>query len=253
MLLVIDAGNTNITLGAYKEDQLLFTARLATDTTLTGDQVAIAIHNLFELNQIPETGFRGGMISSVVPELTHALQNGVKKVIGKVPFTIGPEVKTGLDIKIDNPAELGADLIAGAVAAKAAYPLPALVVDLGTATKISVLDETGAFLGCSIAPGLRLSLNALANGASQLSQISLVEPKHAVGTNTVDSIRSGMVYGTADMLDGLCNRMEAELGTKIKTIVATGGLSGICSHCKHDMVRDPDLLLKGLKLIFEQN
>ncbi len=253
MLFVIDAGNTHITMGVYRDNNLLFTARVATDTTLTEDQIAVFISNLFALNKVDAAQIDGAIISSVVPELTLALKKGIEKIIGVTPYLVGPGVKTGLNIKIDDPGCLGADMVTTAVAAKAKYPLPALVIDLGTATKISALDESGAFLGCSISPGVRISLNALASGASQLSQISLVEPSHAIGTNTPDSMRSGIVYGTADMLDGLVDRMNAEMATPVKTIIATGGLSDICQYCRHQIIMEPDLILEGLKLIYQLN
>lgn len=253
MLLVIDAGNTNITIGIYKNDNLLFVSRLATDRTLTEDQFAININSIFSLNNLKGTGFDGAVISSVVPEITSALENGVKKVTGKKPTVIGPGIKTGLNIRLDSPAELGADLAATAVGALSKYPLPCLILDLGTATKITVLDETGAFLGGAIAPGIKISLNALAMGASQLSQISLKAPKKAIGSNTTECMRSGIVYGTADMLDGICARMEKELSVPVKTIVATGGLCSIVEHCTHPIVVDENLLLEGLKVIYEKN
>ncbi len=253
MLLVIDAGNTNITIGVYKGNDLLFVSRLATDRTLTEDQFAVNINSIFGLNGIEPERFIGGVISSVVPEITSALENGVKKVTGKRPLVLGPGIKTGLNIRIDSPSELGADLAATAVGALTQYELPCLILDLGTATKVTVLDETGAFLGGAIAPGVKISLNALANGASQLSQIGLKPPKKSIGTNTTECMRSGIVYGNADMLDGLCDRMQAELNVPIKTIVATGGLLDIAKHCRHDIVFNKDLLMEGLKAIYDKN
>lgn len=253
MLLVIDAGNTNITIGIYKDDDLLFVSRLATDRTLTEDQFAININSIFSLNNLKGTSFVGAVISSVVPEITSSLENGVKKVTGKKPIVLGPGIKTGLNIRLDSPAELGADLAATAIGALSKYPLPCLILDLGTATKITVLDETGAFLGGAIAPGIKISLNALAMGASQLSQISLKAPKKAIGTNTTECMRSGLVFGTADMLDGICTRMESELSVPVKTIVATGGLCSVVEHCSHKIIRDDNLLLEGLKVIYEKN
>lgn len=253
MLLVIDAGNTNITIGAYKDDELLFVSRLATEHTLTEDQFAINIKSIFSINGVEPEQFIGGIISSVVPEITAALEHGVKKVTGKRPLVLGPGIKTGLNIRIDSPSELGADLAATAVGALAQYPMPCLILDLGTATKVTVLDENGAFLGGAIAPGVKTSLNALAKDASQLSQITLCAPKKAIGSNTQECMRSGIVLGTADMLDGLCDRMQNELGAPVKTIVATGGLVDIAKHCRHEMIINNDLLLGGLKAIYDKN
>lgn len=253
MLLVIDAGNTNITIGAYQGDDLLFTSRLATDHSATRDRIAVDLSSIFRLNEIDRHGFSGAIISSVVPEISTALKQAVEKVTGQTPLLVGPGVKTGLNILTDNPAEVGADLVAGAVAAKNKYPLPAIIVDLGTATKVIALDQNGAFLGCSIAPGVEISLNALSSGASQLINISLSVPDHAIGTNTVDSMTSGLIYGTIDALDGQCDRFSAEIEGPVKTIIATGGLGRIAAGCRHDMVMDQDLILEGLKLIYQKN
>ena len=166
---------------------------------------------------------------------------------------VGPGLKTGLNILTDNPAEVGSDLVAGAVAAKNKYPLPAIVVDLGTATKVVALDKDGAFLGCSIAPGVSISLNALVGGASLLTNIAMHRPDHAIGTNTIDSMTSGLLYGTVDMLDGMCDRFAAEMTDPVQTIIATGGLGHIAAGCRHEMVMDQDLILEGLKLIYQKN
>ncbi len=253
MLLVIDAGNTNITIGTYKKDELLFVSRLATDRKATKDQLAISLESIFSLNAVKAKEFRGAIICSVVPEITQALSEAVSTLTGATPLIVGPGLKTSLNIKIDNPSELGSDLVADAVGAISKYPLPCLILDLGTATKISVVSKEGAFLGCTISPGVKISLGALAEGASQLSQISLTSPTHTIGTNTADSIRAGIVYGTADMLDGLCNRIEEELGGPVASIIATGGLSMIAKYCKHDIIFDENLVLLGLKTIYDKN
>ena len=253
MLLVIDAGNTNITVGVYKEDRLLFVSRLATSREATSDRFAIDFHALFRLHEIEDSELEGAVISSVVPEITNALRQAARQIIGKDAVIVGPGTKCGLNIKIDDPATLGADLVTTAVAAKELYPLPCLILDLGTATKVTALNAKGEFLGGSITPGVTLSMRALANGASQLPAISLEPPKHAIGTNTVDSMRSGIVFSTADLLDGMCVRFEKELDKPVKTIVATGGLSDIALLCSHDIVLNKDLMLQGLKIIYEKN
>ncbi len=254
MILVLDAGNTNITMGVYDGDKLLFVSRLATDHSRTEDQFAIDINSIFSLHHCKSVQFNGAVLSSVVPEITVALKHAVKKVTGHNPIVVGPGIKTGLDIRVDSPAYLGADLVAGAIAAIAKYPLPCLIMDLGTATKISVLDSTGAFRGCTISPGVEISIMALSNGASQLPHISLESPTHTIGTNNIDCMRAGIVYGTADMLDGLCDRIEKELKVPVKTVVATGGIAKeIISHCKRDVILNNDLLLEGLKLIYDKN
>ena len=254
MLLVIDAGNTNITIGVYKSDELLFVSRLATDRTITEDQFAINVNSILKINNIETDEFKGAVISSVVPELTRSIKKGVEMVTGKSPLVLGPGVKAGLNIKLDNPAELGADLCATAVGALSQYELPCIIVDLGTATKITILGENGDFLGGAIAPGLLISLDALANGASMLSSIALKSPKASIGTNTPECIRSGMVYGTADMVDGTIDRMSKEVSVPVKTIVATGGLSPVViKHCSHNIIVNRNLLMEGLKVIFEKN
>lgn len=254
MLLVIDAGNTNVTIGVFKRDELLFVSRLATDRTITEDQFAINLNSILKINGIEEPDFQGAAISSVVPELTRAIKKGVEMVTGKTPLVLGPGVKTGLNIKLDNPAELGADLCATAVGALSQYELPCIIVDLGTATKVTILGENGDFLGGAIAPGLLISLDALAGGASMLSSIALKSPKSSIGTNTPECIRSGMVYGTADMVDGTIDRMAKEVGVPVKTIVATGGLAPVViKHCRHSIVINKNLLMEGLKVVYEKN
>ncbi len=254
MLLTIDLGNTNITMGAYEGDRILFVSRLATDKAKTKDQYAVELNSIFGLYGLPPNGFRGAIIGSVVPELTMEMCEAVETVTGKKPVLLGPGTKTGLNILTDNPAHVGADLVAGAVAAAAKYPLPCLVVDLGTATKISVVDKSGSFTGCTISAGVAISLDALARRASQLPNISLTAPPRVIGKNTVDSMQSGTVYGTAAMIDGLCARIEDELGMKAGTVVATGGLSrDIVKNCRREILFNAELVLEGLKIIYEKN
>jgi len=247
-------GNTNITFGAYLEDELLFVSRLATDRERTKDQYAVELLNILMLNNISSKEFSGAIISSVVPELTAAISSAVEKIISIKPMLLGPGLKTGMNILTDNPAQVGADLIAGSVAAASHYRLPCLIVDVGTATKISVVDENGSFCGCTITAGVAISLNALAHSTSQLPHISLTAPPHVVGKNTIDSMQSGAVFGTAAMIDGLCERIEDELGVKARTIVATGGFAAdiVCS-CKRKVIYNGELALEGLKIIYHKN
>lgn len=252
MLLTIDIGNTNINLGIFNGDELTMSARLATERQKTDDQFAIDFVNIFSVYGIKTTDIEGSVISSVVPEITVHIKNAVKSLTGKKVIVLSPGVKTGLNIMIDNPAQLGADLAAGAVGA-AEYPLPAFVVDLGTATKIFAVDENKGFRGCMIAPGVAISVKALTDTSSLLPAISLEPPKKACGTNTIESMQSGIVLGTAAMIDGLLDRFADELGEP-KTIIATGGLSSfITPVCKREMIYDSDLILKGLKTIHEKN
>ncbi len=253
MLLTVDIGNTNITLGAFEESALKFTARLATDTCKTADQYAVEIKNLLSLYYLDTEDIEDCIIASVVPSVGKSVGNAVSKLCHIVPLMLGPGVKTGLNIKIDNPAQLGADLVAGAVGALDSYTTPCVVIDMGTASTISVLDKNGTFLGGVIAAGVRLTLKALAENTAQLSAIHIEAPKSVIGANTTECMQSGLVYGTASMLDGLLNRIEKELG-ETPTVVATGGLSKeIITHCEYNIIYNENLLLDGLRVIYEKN
>lgn len=253
MLLAIDIGNTNITIGAYNSNFLNFTARLATDTRKTADEYAIDIKNILSLYSVEKEKIEDCIISSVVPTVAKSVSNAVSKLFSIVPLMLGPGVKTGLNIKIDNPAQLGADLVAGAVGAIDCYTMPCVVIDMGTATTISVLDKNASFLGGIISAGVRLTLNALAENTAQLTSIPIEAPKSVIGANTVESMQAGLVYGTAAMLDGLLNKITKELG-ETPTIVATGGLSrDIISLCENHIIYNENLLLDGLRVIYEKN
>lgn len=253
MLLAIDIGNTNITLGAYDSNILAFTARLATEQGKTADQYAIELKSLLSLYNIETEEIEDSIISSVVPQVAKSISAAVSKLCHIVPLILGPGVKTGLNIKIDNPAQLGADLVAGAVGAIDAYTLPCVVIDMGTASTVSVIDENGTFLGGVIAAGVRLTLKALAENTAQLTSIPIEAPPFVIGKNTVECMQSGLVFGTASMLDGLIEKIEQELG-QTPTIVATGGLSkDIIPHCKSNIIYNENLLLDGLRVIYEKN
>lgn len=253
MLLTIDIGNTHINLGLFKDDELLMSARLATERKKTSDQFTVDFLNIFSVYGINPKDIEGSIISSVVPQITIHIKNAVARLTGKKVIVLSPGVKTGLNILIDNPAQLGADLASVAVGAVNEYPTPAFIVDLGTATKICAVDDKRNFRGCSIAPGIAISLNALTETSSLLPEISLDPPKKACGTNTVESMQSGIVLGTAAMIDGLLDRFAEEMGEPA-TIIATGGLASfIAPVCKREMVLDQDLILKGLKVIYNKN
>ncbi len=253
MLLTIDIGNTNITLGAYEGNILSFTARLATDQKKTDDQYAVEIKSLLSLYELSPEDIEDAIISSVVPSVGKSISNAVSKLCHIVPLMLGPGVKTGLNIKIDNPAQLGADLVAGAVGALDCYTMPCVVIDMGTATTLSVLDKNGTFLGGAIAAGVRLTLRALAENTAQLTSIHIEAPESVIGANTVECMQSGLVYGTASMLDGLIMKISKELG-EVPTVVATGGLSKeIIPHCSTSIIYNENLLLEGLRVIYEKN
>lgn len=253
MILTIDVGNTNIVIGVYREEKLALTLRMKTDATKTEDEYMILFNSTLRVNRILPQEIEGSIISSVVPNLSSVLALAVEKLIGHAPLVVGPGIKTGFPIRIDDPSQLGSDLVVGAVGALAKYDPPLILIDMGTATTFSAIDANGAFLGGAICPGLRVSLGALTQQAAQLSQIELSAPKHAIGTNTNDSLRSGMILGCADMIDGMCKRFEAELGGKA-TVVATGGLSAkVLPYCSTKIYSEPTLLTDGLLALYKKN
>lgn len=253
MLLALDMGNTNITVGVFHDEELLMESRIATDRTKMEDQYAVELMDIFRLYNIHVRRIEGAIISSVVPPLDNAIRRAVKKVTGVDALLVGPGTKTGINIRIDNPAQLGADLLVGAVAAIHQYGAPCIIWDLGTATTVSVLDENGCFLGGAIMPGVYSSFASLTASTSLLPRISLEAPAHAIGTNTIESMQSGAVFGTAAILDGMSARIREEIGCNAK-IIATGGLGrDIVPHCKEDIVYDDNLLMLGLRLIYERN
>ena len=248
MILAIDIGNTNIVVGCIEEKKIYFIERISTNHTKTELEYAIDLKTILDIHHIKRPDIEGAIISSVVPQITNAVKLAVEKILKKQPMILGPGVKTGL-----NPGEMGADRVADAVAALAQYPVPLVIVDMGTATTISVLDDRKRYIGGMIMPGVRISLDALTSRASQLSGISIEEPKRLIGRNTVDCMKSGILYGNAAAVDGIVDRIEEELGQKV-TVIATGGMSRkIIPHCKREMILDCDLLLKGLQVIYDKN
>lgn len=253
MLLAIDIGNTNIVLGCIRDDEILFKARIATDRTRTSDQYGVEIKNMIEAFGVSVSQIEDCIISSVVPPVFNSVRTGVIKVIGKQPLVVGPGLKTGLNIHVDVPSQVGSDRIVVAVAALAEYKAPLILMDLGTATTIDVVEPENRYLGGVIFPGVKVSLDALTSRAAQLPAISLDKPKAVVGKNTVDCMRSGMMFGTAAMIDGLVDRIEEELGHS-STLIATGGMAQfITPLCKREIILEKDLLLKGLNLIYKKN
>ena len=253
MLLAVDIGNTNITVGVYDGENLSFTARTSTDADRTGDQYAVELMGFFALNQCDVSQIDGSIVSSVAPAVTNAICSAVHKVVGLSPLVVGPGIRTGLNIAINNPAELGADLLCASVAALHKYPLPNAVCDLGTASTIFVLDKDGKMIGGVIYPGIRTSLMALVNNAALLPQISYEKPKQVIGRNTIDCMRSGLILGAASLLDGMLERIEQELGMPV-TAIATGGFSPeIIRNCRRDFIFDENLVLDGLRLLYQKN
>lgn len=253
MILAIDIGNTNIVLGCIEGKDILREARMATDVIKTSDQYCAELKAMLDLLEIKVSMIEGTIISSVVPPVLNSFKTAIIKLTGKTPLVVGPGIKTGLNILIDNPAMVGGDLIVGAVAALAEYQPPLLVIDMGTATTMIAIDAKGSFLGGSIFPGVKISAEALSGKTAQLPAISLEAPQKAIGRNTIDCMRSGLMMGTAAMLDGMVQRMEEELGSRA-TVIATGGIARfVLPMCRREMIYDKDLLLKGLRIIYENN
>ena len=253
MILAVDIGNTHIVIGCIEGERILFVERLYTDTTKSELEYAISFNNVLEIYGIDRSGLKGGIVSSVVPPVTATLRNAAEKVTGREILVVGPGVKTGLDIRIDNPAQLGSDLAVGAVAAIEEYPCPLVIIDMGTATSFTVVNEKRQVIGGMIMPGVGAALESLTGKTSQLPKISLEPPKRFIGSNTVDCMKSGVLYGNAACVDGMISRIREELGREVQ-VVATGGMAkSIIPCCREKIAIDDALLLKGLRLIYERN
>lgn len=254
MILAIDIGNTNIVIGCVRDGEIVFRERTSTDRTATDLEYAVMVKTALNMNGVTHDDIEGAIISSVVPQVTMTFKKAIEKYVGVTPLIVGPGIKTGLSIKIDNPAQLGSDLVVDAVAGIAEYPLPLIIIDMGTATTFSVINEKGDYLGGIITTGMAVSADALVSRTSQLPHFSFEKPKKVIGSNTIDCLKSGIMYGNAAIIDGVIERMEDELGQKC-TVVATGGLSSLVAPlCKRDgIILDDDLLLKGLMLIYNKN
>lgn len=253
MVLTVDVGNTNIVLGGFEGEDLKFVSRMKTDKYKMQDEYAIEFKAILEFNGYVPGMFDGAIISSVVPPLQPTLKRAIAKLLGCRVLTVSPGTKTGLNIRIDNPAETGADLVCGCVGAIKRYPLPCVVVDLGTASKFLVIDQAGNFLGGPILPGVSISLDALSRNTAQLPHIEFHPIDHVIGTNSIDCMRAGILFGTASMVDGMVDRIEEELGERV-TVVMTGGVAqGIAPYCRREINFDENLLLYGLKEIFNRN
>lgn len=253
MILAIDVGNTNSVLGCVEDGKVINTVRIQTRPGETTAEHVVKLKQLLDVYGIDPRGFEGAILSSVVPPVTNAFTGAVKLITGLDCLTVGPGLKTGMNVRIDDPGTLGPDLVVGGVAAMHYYGKPVIVADLGTATTITLIDEKRCFRGGAILPGVKLSYSALAAGTSLLPDIAITPPKKCVATNTVDCMRSGAVFGTAATIDGMTERMEEELGMPCK-IVATGGLaSSVTPYCKREIVCDDELLLKGLWVVYQKN
>ena len=253
MILAIDVGNTNIVVGCIDDRKTYFIERLSTNRTKTELEYAVDLKNVLDIYHIKKTEIEGCIISSVVPQITNIVKLAAEKILKKKAIVLGPGVKTGLNIMMDNPGQLGADQVADAVAGISGYPVPLILIDMGTATTASVVNGKKQYVGGMILPGVGVSLDALTARASQLSGISIDAPRHVIGKNTIECMKSGVLYSNAAALDGIIDRIEEELGEKA-TVVATGGLAKkIVPHCKREIILDEELLLRGLLIIYEKN
>jgi len=253
MILCVDIGNSNIVIGGVEGDAILFEARLRTDPTKTSDEYCIDLKMILEVYEANPKTVEGSIISSVVPQVLNSIKTALKKLTGKEALVVGPGLKTGLNIKIENPAQTGADLVVGCVAALRQHKPPMIVIDMGTATTMIALDETGAFIGGCIAPGVKISMDALTGRTALLPGLQLDQPKKAIGRNTIDCMRSGIMMGSACMLDGMVQRMEEELGSKATEVITGGIAKFVMPMCRTPMIYDKDLLIKGLITLYREN
>lgn len=253
MILTIDVGNSNIVLGAVQGNEIVFEARLRTDATKTSDEYCIDLKMILDVYSLNSADIEGSIIASVVPQVSNSMQTAIRKLTGKAPLVVGPGLKTGLNIAIDNPAQTGADLVVGCVAALREHKAPMIIIDMGTATTMIVLDKNSAMIGGAIIPGVKISMDALTNRTALLPGLQLDQPKKAIGRNTIDCMRSGLMLGSACMIDGMIDRMEEELGYKT-TVIATGGIAKfVLPMCRHEIIYDKDLLVKGLAALYREN
>lgn len=253
MILAVDIGNTNIVIGCIDGKKTLFIERLSTVHTKTELEYAIDIKNVLDIYQVQSKELEGGIISSVVPQITKIVKLAAEKIVKGEILVVGEGLETGLDICIDNPRQLGSDLIVDAVAGIAEYPAPMIIFDMGTATTVCAIDKDKIYQGGMIYPGVGISLDSLTARASQLGGIGIEAPESLIGKNTADCMKSGIIYSSAAAMDGIVDRMKEELGENL-TVLATGGLAKkIVPHCRREVILDDDLLLKGLEILYRKN
>ena len=253
MILTVDIGNTNISLGVFDGDRLAASVRLSTTLSGTRDEYAGRLMSVLDLHGVRREDVKGAILSSVVPPLNAVLRGAIRFLFGVDALTVGPGIKTGLNIHCDHPASVGADLICACVAVNTLHGSPALIVDMGTATKMMVMDKRGTFAGVSIIPGVLMGLRALSDGTAQLPQVSLEAPGALVAKNTADAMRSGVIFGNASLIDGMIDRFAEVLGGEVP-VYATGGLAAaVVGYCKHDISVDEELVLKGLNILYHKN
>lgn len=254
MMLAVDIGNTNIVLGVYRRQELLHHFRLSTARQSTVDEYGVLIHNLFHMSGISVKDIEGVIISSVVPPLVQVIVEMCVKYIGKDPLLVGPGIKTGLNLRYENPREVGADRIVNAVAAIEQYKCPLVVVDFGTATTFDCIDAGANYLGGAIVPGLGISTEALYQRASKLPRIELEKPKKVIGRNTVHAMQAGIIFGYAGQVEGIVRRIKVEMNAPQLKVIATGGLASLIAGETEAIDEvNPMLTLEGLRIIYDRN
>lgn len=253
MLLVADVGNTNIKFGVYDGKELKIKLRFSTDPQKTPDEFAVELYTVFKINQFDPKNIDGAIIGSVVPGITPNLKTAIQTVTGVKSLVVGPGIKTGLNIKIENPQSTGADLVCSCVGAIELYPCPCIVIGMGTATTMLMIDKDRNMIGGSICPGIFISLDALTKSGALLPSVNLDFPRQVIGRNTSDCIQSGVIWGNVSMIDGMIDKFEEEIGSSC-SVAATGGMAHlITAHCRHEIFLNDDLILEGLRLIYEKN
>jgi type III pantothenate kinase len=254
MILAIDISNSVITIGCVDDSHIYFVEQLSSNLRATPLEYCVSFHMMFQLHHIDKSQIEGCMISSVVAPITSVIRLALEKLRLHPIKVVGPGIKTGLNIKIDNPTQLGSDLAVNAVAAIHEYPKPIIIIHLGTATSFSVIDQNNYYLGGCLMPGISASLDAMSKVTSQLPLITLEKPKKLIGRNTTECMKSGTFYGNAAMIDGMIDRFEAELGQPAATLVASGRFAhDLIPCCMHDIIIDQELLLKGLWILYQKN
>lgn len=254
MILVCDVGNTNIVLGVFRGERLLKDWRISTDKDKSSDEYGLIIDQLFRYNRLNIEDVEGVIISSVVPNLMYSLQAMSIKYLNKEALVVGPGIKTGVNIRYDNPREVGADRIVNAVSAYEKYGGPIIIVDFGTATTFCAISKEGEYEGGTIAPGIMISSEALFQRTAKLPKIELVKPEKIISKNTISGLQSGIIYGYVGLVDYLVNRMKEEMDGEVKDVIATGGLSTLIASESETITKiDKLLTLEGLRIIYEKN